>query len=190
MMVLGLVLATSASFAGVAQAMEMTDDAMMKKDAAMMQKETMIKDLMKQVEALNALIMVEKDKMMKKGGAMMSGDAMMEKKDAMMGGDSMMMEDDLYEGSRGDGVAKLQMFLEEKAFLVVPAGVAKGYFGAITKAALMKYQASVGVRATGYFGPLSRAAWKKHMGGDAMMEKKGDAMMEKKGDAMMEKKTP
>ncbi|MBI5645038.1 peptidoglycan-binding protein [Candidatus Kaiserbacteria bacterium] len=193
MMVLGLVLATSASFAGAAQAMEMSGDTMMKKDAmgtdSVMQKDAKVMELMKQVEALNAQIMMEKDKMMKKDGATMSGDTMM-KKDAM-GSDSMMhtdtmMSDDLTEGSRGDAVMTLQTFLEEHGYLMIPAGVAKGYFGPLTKAALAKYQKSVGLNAAGFYGPLTRAMMSK-----AMMMKKDGAMIEgdsmKKDDAMMKK---
>ena len=180
MFVLGLVLVTSSAFTGTAHAVEMADGVMMKKDDAKMQEEALIQTLMKQIETLNAQVMMQKEKAMKKG------DAMMEKKNTVMAGDQMMKEVDLYQGSRGDGVSKLQMFLEERGFLNIPAGVAKGYFGVATKVALMKYQTSVGINATGYFGPLSRVAWKRHMGamkGDAM--KKSDAMM--KGDTMMKK---
>ncbi|MBI2482457.1 MAG: peptidoglycan-binding protein [Candidatus Vogelbacteria bacterium] len=63
---------------------------------------------------------------------------------------------DLTIGSRGDDVSALQTLLESKGVLMMPAGVAKGYFGALTKSALAKYQASVGLPATGYFGPLTR----------------------------------
>ncbi len=63
---------------------------------------------------------------------------------------------DLTIGSRGDDVSALQTLLESRGMLMMPAGVAKGYFGALTKSALAKYQASVGLPATGYFGPLTR----------------------------------
>jgi len=56
---------------------------------------------------------------------------------------------DLTVGSTGADVTALQ-----NAVGVSPA---TGYFGAITKAAVMKWQASAGLPATGYFGPLSRA---------------------------------
>src|SRR5207247_2046157 len=49
-------------------------------------------------------------------------------------------------GSRGADVTALQNILG-----VSPA---TGYFGALTKAALMRWQASVGISATGFFGPL------------------------------------
>jgi peptidoglycan hydrolase-like protein with peptidoglycan-binding domain len=40
----------------------------------------------------------------------------------------------------------------------MPAGVAMGYFGTLTKAALAKYQAEAGISpAAGYFGPITRA---------------------------------
>jgi peptidoglycan hydrolase-like protein with peptidoglycan-binding domain len=119
--------------------------------------------------------MKKEDAMMKKDDAMMGGDAMM-KKDAMMSVDT-----DLTYGSTGEAVVSLQTFLESHSFLSIPAGVAKGYFGSLTKAALMKYQASVDVPATGYYGPITRGVMKQ------MMMKKDDAMM-KKEDAMMEKK--
>lgn len=153
------------------------------------------------------------DAMMKKDGAMMKGDAMM-KKDVMMSGASMMHEENLGLGSRGDKVVMIQKLLEEKGILVLPAGVAKGYFGQITKVAMMKYQAMLGVNNTGYYGPSTRAAMKAMMQkevtmrdllrqvealqaqvmkvkeqlsqGDAMM-KKDEAMMEKKNDSMMQK---
>ncbi|MBI4993752.1 hypothetical protein HZC33_02235 [Candidatus Wolfebacteria bacterium] len=64
---------------------------------------------------------------------------------------------DLTLGSKGNEVTSLQSFLESKGMLTMPAGVAKGYFGSLTKASLAKYQASVGISpAVGYFGPKSR----------------------------------
>lgn len=61
-------------------------------------------------------------------------------------------------GSRGADVVALQSFLESKGLLTMPAGVAKGYFGALTKSAVVAYQISKGVTpASGYFGPLTRA---------------------------------
>lgn len=61
-------------------------------------------------------------------------------------------------GSSGDDVSSLQTWLEQKGFLVIPTGVAKGYFGNLTRTALAKYQASVGITpAVGYFGPITRA---------------------------------
>ncbi|MEN9647580.1 MAG: trimeric autotransporter adhesin, partial [Candidatus Parcubacteria bacterium] len=58
-------------------------------------------------------------------------------------------------GSTGTDVAELQTILETNGYLVMPAGVAKGYFGALTKNAVVKWQAAVGLPATGYFGPMS-----------------------------------
>ena len=177
--------------AGSAFAMEMTGDSMMKKDDAMMQKEVMVKDLMKKVEALQMQITKAKENMMQGDAMMKKDDAMMKKDEGMMKGDAMMKKGDamtsaridggdLSEGARGAAVEKLQTTLEEKGFLAIPAGVAKGYFGALTKSAVMKYQQSLGVTNTGYYGPLTRSAMK------AMMMKKDGAMM-KKDDAMMKK---
>ena len=128
---------------------------------------------------------------MMKAETTMHTDSMM-KKDSMMKTDSSMSMN-LMMGSRGIDVTSLQTFLEEKGFLNIPNGVAKGYFGKATKMALMKYQASEGVSSTGYFGPMTRA--KMHMG---MMAKEGmmkkdsmmntDTMMKKDESKMMEKK--
>ena len=65
---------------------------------------------------------------------------------------------DLTVGSTGAEVTALQSFLVGKGFLTMPAGVAMGYFGPLTKAALAAYQASAGISpAVGYFGPITRA---------------------------------
>lgn len=64
---------------------------------------------------------------------------------------------DLTIGSTGSDVTALQQMLVAQGHLVMPAGVAYGYFGSLTKAAVMKWQAANGVSATGYFGPISRA---------------------------------
>ncbi len=69
-------------------------------------------------------------------------------------------------GSTGTDVAALQTILITQGHLVIPAGVAKGYFGTLTKMAVAKWQASVGISpAVGYFGPISRAAINNATGG-------------------------
>jgi LPXTG-site transpeptidase (sortase) family protein len=60
-------------------------------------------------------------------------------------------------GAKGADVELLQTTLISKGFLVLPSGVAKGYFGALTASALTKYQVSVGLPAVGVFGPMTRA---------------------------------
>ena len=70
---------------------------------------------------------------------------------------TMNLTNNLTIGSRGGDVASLQTFLVSKGFLTLPAGVTTGYFGQLTKSAVMKYQASVGVMQSGFFGPLTRA---------------------------------
>ena len=66
---------------------------------------------------------------------------------------------DLTLGSKGADVTALQDILIAKGVLVMPAGVAKGYFGALTQSAVAKWQASAGITpAAGYVGPKSRAA--------------------------------
>ncbi len=70
----------------------------------------------------------------------------------------MMAETNLSIGARGENVIWLQNFLEAQGHLSIPSGVAKGYFGGLTKMALIKYQQNIGVRATGFYGPLTRSA--------------------------------
>lgn len=62
---------------------------------------------------------------------------------------SMVFSKDLTVGSSGDEVSALQNKLG-----VSPAS---GYFGSITKAAVMKFQSENGVPSTGFVGPLTRA---------------------------------
>ena len=59
-------------------------------------------------------------------------------------------------GSEGADVSALQSFLEKNGFLILPQGIAKGYFGAMTKKALAKYQVSAGLEAVGELGPKTR----------------------------------
>ena len=60
-------------------------------------------------------------------------------------------------GATGADVSALQTALEQKGFLAMPAGLATGYFGALTFAAVSAYQASAALPAVGVFGPLTRA---------------------------------
>ena len=61
-------------------------------------------------------------------------------------------------GSTGNDVVELQKILVAKGYLVMPSGVAMGYFGALTKSAVAKWQAAEGISpAAGYVGPISRA---------------------------------
>jgi peptidoglycan hydrolase-like protein with peptidoglycan-binding domain len=72
---------------------------------------------------------------------------------------SVVLTSDLTMGSTGAQVVTLQSFLESKGYLVMPVGVAKGYFGGLTRAALVKFQLANGISpAVGYFGPKTRAA--------------------------------
>ena len=61
-------------------------------------------------------------------------------------------------GSTGAQVTCLQQYLVANGKLVMPAGVAYGYFGSLTQAAVAAWQAANGVSpAVGYFGPISQA---------------------------------
>ncbi len=64
---------------------------------------------------------------------------------------------DLTVGSEGADVTALQEYLIARGFLTMPAGVAKGYFGELTRSAVARWQSSVGLTpAAGYFGQKSR----------------------------------
>ncbi len=66
---------------------------------------------------------------------------------------------DLTLGSKGADVSALQQVLISKGFLTA-VSAPTGFFGPATKAALAKWQASVGISpAVGFFGPKSRAAF-------------------------------
>jgi hypothetical protein len=89
--------------------------------------------------------------------------ALMAQLSAMQGGSTVSagytFNTDLTVGSTGADVTALQSLLISKGFLTMPAGVAEGYFGALTQSAVAKWQASAGISpAVGYFGPKSRAA--------------------------------
>ena len=49
----------------------------------------------------------------------------------------------------------------------MPAGVSKGYYGALTRTAVRAYQQSKGISQTGYIGPLTRAALNAELGASA-----------------------
>src|SRR3989344_6356662 len=63
-------------------------------------------------------------------------------------------------GSTGADVSALQQWLIDNSFdipAITSGAAAKGYFGQQTKAAVVKYQASVGLPNTGFVGPLTVA---------------------------------
>ncbi len=63
---------------------------------------------------------------------------------------------DLSMGVRGDDVKALQEILIDGGYLNIATPTT--YFGALTKAAVVKWQKEQGLPATGYFGAMSRAA--------------------------------
>ena len=65
---------------------------------------------------------------------------------------------DLKMGDSGDQVIRLQKFLERKGLLSFPSGAKEGYFGSLTKRALIVFQKSVGLAPTGYCGTMTRKA--------------------------------
>ncbi|MCC7004707.1 peptidoglycan-binding protein [Candidatus Nomurabacteria bacterium] len=82
---------------------------------------------------------------------------------ALSGGSSASaLTSNLTVGSTGAEVTALQNFLASKGYL---SATARGYFGALTKAALAAYQTANGISpAAGYFGPVTRAAVNAAMG--------------------------
>ena len=76
----------------------------------------------------------------------------------------------LGQGSRGDDVKELQVWLKANGFL---SGEATGYFGGLTKSAVVKFQKDGGISATGFFGELSRKHHQMRCGG-GMGDKGGD----------------
>lgn len=64
----------------------------------------------------------------------------------------------LSSGMKGDDVVVLQTVLIQRGYLSIPAGISKGYFGSLTRTAVMKYQADAGLPQVGIFGPLTTAS--------------------------------
>jgi peptidoglycan hydrolase-like protein with peptidoglycan-binding domain len=65
---------------------------------------------------------------------------------------------DLAVGSTGYEVTQLQNLLEKRGFLIMPLGVAKGYFGPATQNALARYQSANGIsNANGFLNSTTRA---------------------------------
>ncbi len=61
-------------------------------------------------------------------------------------------------GSYGTEVKKLQVWLNQNGFPVVPIGKESQYFGPLTHFALIKFQASAGIRpVSGFYGPITQA---------------------------------
>jgi hypothetical protein len=59
--------------------------------------------------------------------------------------------------STGDQVITLQTFLEAKGFLKLPVGTSKGYFGQVTRSAVIAFQRSQELSPVGSVGPKTRA---------------------------------
>jgi len=59
-------------------------------------------------------------------------------------------------GMSGNNVIQLQEFLESKGLLTLPVGSINGYFGSLTKQALISFQAANNLPSTGYCGSMTR----------------------------------
>ncbi len=80
-------------------------------------------------------------------------------------------------GAQGADVAALQSALEQKGLLTLPSGVTNGFFGALTRAAVAKYQAGVGLPSSGFFGPLTRARLISDLGSVAALPNAGGGVV-------------
>lgn len=60
-------------------------------------------------------------------------------------------------GSTGEQVTSLQTSLAANPS-IYPEGIVSGYFGALTRAAVVRYQAAHGISQTGTVGPITRAS--------------------------------
>lgn len=60
-------------------------------------------------------------------------------------------------GAEGADVFALQTILEQKGFLKIPMGIDKGFFGALTRDAVTKYQISAGLLANGIFDQITKS---------------------------------
>src|SRR5689334_1364942 len=70
-------------------------------------------------------------------------------------------------GSRGSQVSQLQSFLKTDSS-IYPQGLVTGYFGSMTKAAVIRLQAREGLAADGIVGPITRARINTLIGGGSM----------------------
>lgn len=70
----------------------------------------------------------------------------------------------LSQGSTGADVTTLQTYLASDSTLY-PEGLITGYYGALTRAAVVRFQARYGISQTGTVGPLTRAKLNELMGG-------------------------
>jgi len=76
-------------------------------------------------------------------------------------------------GDSGADVVALQTFLEQRGLLELPAGVTNGFFGALTSAAVAKYQSSEGLPSVGVFGPLTMARLNSDLNSQAALPNTG-----------------
>lgn len=67
-------------------------------------------------------------------------------------------------GMSGADVSQLQTYLALDS-TIYPQGLVTGYFGTLTKAAVMKFQSQNGIMAVGRVGPVTLAALNARMGG-------------------------
>jgi len=67
-------------------------------------------------------------------------------------------------GSSGPEVVDLQAFLSADTS-IYPEGLVTGYFGALTRAAVIRYQAANGISQVGIVGPITRASINASSGG-------------------------
>jgi len=62
----------------------------------------------------------------------------------------------LYFGLRNNEVTYLQVFLKSQGPAIYPEGFVTGYFGRLTRQAVIRFQAKHGIPQVGIVGPLTR----------------------------------
>ncbi len=71
-------------------------------------------------------------------------------------------------GDRSQNVTNLQMYLANSTSFY-PTGLITGYFGALTRAAVMRFQANYGLASVGRVGPMTRDKLNELIGGGVPM---------------------
>ncbi len=89
------------------------------------------------------------------GGARIAAPDSQELAGRVLGASTYNFTVDLTVGAKGEDVTALQNLLREQGYFTE---VPTGYFGTLTKAAVVAFQASRGLPQTGYVGPLTRGA--------------------------------
>jgi len=106
------------------------------------QEEELVKSLLAQIEQLKIQIAKIQAQLLAMGQASVS---------------CSVFQINLYFGLNSSEVGCLQEFLKNQGADIYPQGIVSGYFGFLTKAAVIRFQEKYGINPTGYVGILTRA---------------------------------